>query len=845
MNCFTCSKTLKVGKTCPYCKNKVCSESCLTLHYFTFHQENYKSTLEIEEKDNNEETNNNNLKSPYIVKGYISKQIKYESKYSLKNFVPVYFKGKPKLIGYGSFGKVFLGINTFDQKYYAIKHMEKKTIYKALRTLDTIYTEIKIQSQIHHPNIVNILFVNETEKNFDIVLENATKGNLFFYIQKNRCLSESKSFQFFIQIVNAVYFLHKNNYIHRDIKPENILLFDNNFVKLCDFGWCVKIKDEPRKTYCGTTEYMAPEMINNGIYGKEIDNWSLGILLYEMLHGYSPFRPHKTVFSDKDVFENIRFQKSIMFSNQLSNECIELINHLLEKNSKKRYNTIDIFNSSFVKNFEKLNYFFPPKNITEDNNNDSSINKILSTKTLINFYPKSIGNSREKEIIEEYSSESNNINIDENIHRKNNYIKQNYLINKEKDNIFSNINFNFNKKKDTKNKSEDNCENNFLKKKEEDSKNNSIYISQNRNKTIDNNKVMYRNNIMKENFPKKVNYNKSFSQNKNNINNNQLKYKQKKMNILKNEEKIENKNITNSLNNNNFNNINIILYNNLDNNIYSEIENNNNFKVKEKNKFFSDYNNNTINTIRIKNNNYIAQNIHNINKIKTNLRIRNSSRDFINSDSIQLDIDPSNNLIAKRIKTFRPKNSNIELLNSKSKDKAPIPITLNETKISKKIDNNQIRIKTMINYFGFYKINNKIKRIKRNSFPYEFVYNKYLNNNYKYETIQNEKDILIKNISKKNKIKKNIITSRNESPLKFEYKCNTNKNIKIENNSLEELINKEISENNSNDEENNKTPKKLEDNFQINPHLLFTRLKNELNVINKKFEYRNQKDFFI
>ena len=103
-------------------------------------------------------------------------------------------------------------------------------------------------------------------------MEYAPKGNLFFYIQKNRCLSESKSFQFFIKIVNAIHFLHKNNYIHKDIKPENILLFDNNIVKLCDFGWCVEIKDRPRKTYCGTTEYIAPEMINETFYGKEIDN---------------------------------------------------------------------------------------------------------------------------------------------------------------------------------------------------------------------------------------------------------------------------------------------------------------------------------------------------------------------------------------------------------------------------------------------------------------------------------------------------------------------------------------------------------------------------------------------
>ena len=158
--------------------------------------------------------------------------------------------------------------------------MDKKNIFLILNSLLNIQKEIDIQSKIEHPNIVKLLYVHETESTYDLIMEYAKGGNLFHYIRQNGGLSEDKSFEIFIQVVNAIYFLHENDLIHRDIKPENILIFENNVVKLCDFGWCVKLNGYQRGTFCGTTEYMSPELVNHQGYGKEIDNWSLGVLLY-------------------------------------------------------------------------------------------------------------------------------------------------------------------------------------------------------------------------------------------------------------------------------------------------------------------------------------------------------------------------------------------------------------------------------------------------------------------------------------------------------------------------------------------------------------------------------------
>jgi len=416
MKCSNCSNIAKSLVDCNFCGGKFCCFTCFDDHYLKFHRRQNVSSKSHSRK---KEVKDNDKQSPYLIKGLLNKKIKYNSKYKLENFTPVMEKNEIKTIGSGSFGQVYLAKNNIDNKLYAIKHMDKRKLMEILHTLKGIYQEIDIQSRIDHPNIVKILYTDEDEECFDLVMEYAENGNLFHYIRKNKGLNEFKTFQLFIQVVNAINFLHENDLIHRDIKPENILLFNNSdkniknldyIVKLCDFGWCVKLDGKQRDTFCGTTEYMSPELVNHKVYSKEIDVWSLGVLLYEMIHGYSPFRPNKPKFSENDVFENIK-KHNLKFGKKISDECKKLIYNLLAFNKNKRFKVEDIYNSKFVKKFEKL-IVFPHKENEENKINLNKKNSIINNEENNDNDSNNSKNKNNKKIFEVYN-ELKNLNRQE------------------------------------------------------------------------------------------------------------------------------------------------------------------------------------------------------------------------------------------------------------------------------------------------------------------------------------------------------------------------------------------------------------------------------------------------
>jgi len=174
--------------------------------------------------------------------------------------------------------------------------------------------------------------------------------------------------------------------VHRDLKPENLLIDDDNNIKLCDFGWCVELEGS-RSTVCGTYEYMAPELVNEDPYGQSIDVWSLGILLYELLHGYSPFRAKNTSnkFNDNEyieIFRNI-IKYDFQIEKELSFACSDLIKKLLAPDTKSRIKVRDIFYHPWVTSFEKEYKENKIKKMSEKFNNSHYNNDNSQTKTYL------------------------------------------------------------------------------------------------------------------------------------------------------------------------------------------------------------------------------------------------------------------------------------------------------------------------------------------------------------------------------------------------------------------------------------------------------------------------------
>ena len=354
--CPQCSKEISSLKylKCKFCDNNFCSLSCLISHAQK-HQHNPNSAINLVNSLKRRQSQNLTEQYNFITSGDFRDKINYDNKYDFKNFEKVIEGIFPKQLGCGSFGRVFLVSHKETKELFALKTIEKRKIMVTYGKLDIIYDEINIHSKLLHENIIKVYNIFEDEESINIIMEYAQNGNLYQLIKKEKNgFSEAKAFDYFIQMINAVYYLHSNNIIHRDIKPENILISKDNKLKLCDFGWAKELTLENRSTFCGTMEYMAPEIVGSENYDYSVDIWSLGILLYELLFGHSPFKGNST----NNIILNIKSHELNYDENnkKISNSCKDLIQHLLNMNPQKRLKIKDILEHPFIKKHSKKKY---------------------------------------------------------------------------------------------------------------------------------------------------------------------------------------------------------------------------------------------------------------------------------------------------------------------------------------------------------------------------------------------------------------------------------------------------------------------------------------------------------
>lgn len=244
----------------------------------------------------------------------------------------------------GKFGVVFLGKHLLTGEKVAIKVIDK--LQHKQRTLDEIKREAEIIKRLDHPNIIKVNQIIDTEKVFYIIMEYASNGDLFHRLDLGR-MDENEAREKFSQILLAVRYCHDvQNVIHRDLKPDNVL-FDSQYnIKIADFGLSEEFTPgELLNTFCGTPEYMAPEVFKGQKFdGPKVDVWSLGIMLYEMLTATIPFPGSDWPQIIERVLRGKYYEPEY-----LSEKCKDLIRKMLVLDPSKRATLNEVLEHDWIK----------------------------------------------------------------------------------------------------------------------------------------------------------------------------------------------------------------------------------------------------------------------------------------------------------------------------------------------------------------------------------------------------------------------------------------------------------------------------------------------------------------
>jgi len=259
-----------------------------------------------------------------------------------------------KVIGKGSFGKVMQVKKKDTGKIYAMKVLQKEAIINRNQVIHT-RSEKSILQQVQHPFIVGLHYAFQTKDKLYMILDYVNGGELFFHLKHEGKFSESRVKFYTAEISLALSHLHDLGIVYRDLKPENILLDCDGHIVITDFGLSKQMMVPPSgdtseattHTFCGTPEYLAPEVLRGQGHGTPVDWWSLGTLVYEMLTGLPPFYSANT---------NVMYQKilssELRFPPDMSGDCRSFLSGLLERDPSKRMDGEDVMKHPWLSSID-------------------------------------------------------------------------------------------------------------------------------------------------------------------------------------------------------------------------------------------------------------------------------------------------------------------------------------------------------------------------------------------------------------------------------------------------------------------------------------------------------------
>lgn len=237
-----------------------------------------------------------------------------------------------KVLGKGTFGKVVMCKEKATGDVMAMKILKKDVIVAKDEIAHTL-TENRVLQMTNHPFLTSLKYSFQTHDRLCFVMEYVNGGELFFHLSRERVFSEERTRFYGAEITMAIGYLHELGVIYRDLKLENLLLDKEGHIKLTDFGLCKEeiTYGDTTRTFCGTPEYLAPEVLEDNDYGRAVDWWGVGVVMYEMMCGRLPFYSR-----DHEVLFELILMEEVKFPARLSTDAKGLLTGLLIKDPTQR-----------------------------------------------------------------------------------------------------------------------------------------------------------------------------------------------------------------------------------------------------------------------------------------------------------------------------------------------------------------------------------------------------------------------------------------------------------------------------------------------------------------------------